>query len=117
MPEQAGVRLGGRGFKVNEGPAVLVHGDKLFISYSRSATDEKLRKGCSGSTGRPIRCSRQTGIKPRSRCSGPAMKTASMARAIIVLPKRRRGEDVLVITRGITEIEGDRCMTPIVIRG
>ena len=29
-----------RGFKVNEGPAVLVHGDKLFISYSASATDE-----------------------------------------------------------------------------
>lgn len=29
-----------RGFLVNEGPAVIVHGDKLFISYSASATDE-----------------------------------------------------------------------------
>lgn len=29
-----------RGFLVNEGPAVVVHGDKLFVSYSASATDE-----------------------------------------------------------------------------
>lgn len=34
-----------RGFKVNEGPAVLVHGDKLFISYSASATDENYCMG------------------------------------------------------------------------
>lgn len=29
-----------RGFWVNEGPAVITHGDKIFISYSASATDE-----------------------------------------------------------------------------
>lgn len=29
-----------RGFKVNEGPAALFHGDRLFVSYSASATDE-----------------------------------------------------------------------------
>ncbi len=29
-----------RGFLVNEGPAVIRHGDKLFVSYSASATDE-----------------------------------------------------------------------------
>ncbi|MFU2082930.1 family 43 glycosylhydrolase [Gallibacterium anatis] len=29
-----------RGFLVNEGPAVLKHNDKLFITYSASATDE-----------------------------------------------------------------------------
>ena len=34
-----------RGFKVNEGPAVLMHGDKLFISYSASATDENYCMG------------------------------------------------------------------------
>ncbi len=34
-----------RGFMVNEGPAVLVHGDKLFISYSASATDENYCMG------------------------------------------------------------------------
>ncbi|SUG52219.1 glycosyl hydrolase [Salmonella enterica subsp. arizonae] len=34
-----------RGFWVNEGPAVLVHGDKLFISYSASATDENYCMG------------------------------------------------------------------------
>ena len=34
-----------RGFWVNEGPAVMVHGDKLFISYSASATDENYCMG------------------------------------------------------------------------
>ncbi|MBT0604609.1 family 43 glycosylhydrolase, partial [Klebsiella quasipneumoniae] len=34
-----------RGFWVNEGPAVLFHGDKLFISYSASATDENYCMG------------------------------------------------------------------------
>lgn len=29
-----------RGFSVNEGPAVLRHGNRLFVSYSASATDE-----------------------------------------------------------------------------
>ncbi len=28
------------GFKVNEGPAVVAHGDHLFLTYSASATDE-----------------------------------------------------------------------------
>lgn len=28
------------GFSVNEGPAVIQHGDKLFVTYSASATDE-----------------------------------------------------------------------------
>jgi GH43 family beta-xylosidase len=34
-----------RGFLVNEGPAVLVHHDKLFVSYSASATDENYCMG------------------------------------------------------------------------
>jgi len=29
-----------RGFKVNEGPAALMHGDRLFVTYSASATDQ-----------------------------------------------------------------------------
>ncbi len=29
-----------RGFRVNEGPAVIMHGNRLFVSYSASATDE-----------------------------------------------------------------------------
>lgn len=29
-----------RGFLVNEGPAVITHGDRLFVTYSASATDE-----------------------------------------------------------------------------
>lgn len=34
-----------RGFLVNEGPAVLRHGERLFISYSASATDENYCMG------------------------------------------------------------------------
>lgn len=34
-----------RGFLVNEGPAVLRHGSRLFVSYSASATDENYCMG------------------------------------------------------------------------
>ena len=34
-----------RGFRVNEGPAVLHHGRKLYLTYSASATDERYAMG------------------------------------------------------------------------
>ena len=34
-----------RGFWVNEGPSVVKHGDRLFITYSASATDENYAMG------------------------------------------------------------------------
>jgi GH43 family beta-xylosidase len=34
-----------RGFRVNEGPAVVKHGGRLFITYSASATDENYAMG------------------------------------------------------------------------
>lgn len=34
-----------RGFLVNEGPSVLAHGERLFISYSASATDQNYAMG------------------------------------------------------------------------
>lgn len=34
-----------RGFMVNEGPAVITHGNRLFVSYSASATDENYCMG------------------------------------------------------------------------
>lgn len=34
-----------RGFLVNEGPAVVTHGNRLFVSYSASATDENYCMG------------------------------------------------------------------------
>ena len=34
-----------RGFRVNEGPAVLRHAGKLFLTYSASATDERYAMG------------------------------------------------------------------------
>jgi GH43 family beta-xylosidase len=69
-----------RGFLVNEGPAVLVHGDKLFISYSASATDENYCMGLLWIDLNADPLQPETGIKRRSRCFVPAMKIASMAR-------------------------------------
>lgn len=34
-----------RGFSVNEGPGILRHGDRIFITYSASATDENYAVG------------------------------------------------------------------------
>ncbi|WP_297819459.1 family 43 glycosylhydrolase [uncultured Lactobacillus sp.] len=34
-----------RGFSVNEGPAVIIHDDKIIITYSASATDENYAMG------------------------------------------------------------------------
>ena len=34
-----------RGFLVNEGPACLIHGGRLFLTYSASATDERYAMG------------------------------------------------------------------------
>ncbi len=93
-----------RGFKVNEGPAVLMHGDKLFISYSASATDENYCMGLLwiDLAGRSAAAQANWHKAPQLRCSAPAMKTASMAQVIIVLPKRRKGKMCWCITRGIT---------------
>lgn len=80
-----------RGFKVNEGPAVLVHGDKLFISYSASATDENYCMGL-------LWIDRQADpLQPANwhKAPQPVFRTSyenrQYGRAIIVLPKRRRG--------------------------
>ena len=34
-----------RGFLVNEGPSCLIHGDRLYLTYSASATDERYAMG------------------------------------------------------------------------
>ena len=34
-----------QGFLVNEGPSCLIHGDRLYLTYSASATDERYTMG------------------------------------------------------------------------
>lgn len=91
-----------RGFKVNEGPAVLMHGDKLFISYSASATDENYCMGL-------LWIDRQADpLQPANwhKAPQPVFRTSYENRqygpVIIVLPKRRKGKMCWCITRGIT---------------
>jgi GH43 family beta-xylosidase len=80
-----------RGFWVNEGPAVLVHGDKLFISYSASATDENY---CMGLLWIDLNADPQNPAnwhKSRARYSPPATKIASTARAQQLYANAGRG--------------------------
>ena len=88
-----------RGFWVNEGPAVLSHGDRLFISYSASATDENY---CMGLLSTPIRRIRQTGTNCRIRYLPPARKIVSMGPGTTALPKRRRATTCWCTTRATT---------------
>jgi GH43 family beta-xylosidase len=105
-----------RGFWVNEGPAVLVHGDKLFISYSASATDENY---CMGLLWIDLNADPQNPAnwhKSRARYSPPAMKIASTARATTALRKRRKGKMCWCITRGTTpKLRATRCTIRIAI--
>ena len=102
-----------RGFWVNEGPAVLVHGDKLFISYSASATDENY---CMGLLWIDLNADPQNPANwhksPRpvfvtsyeNRQFGPGHNS---------LTQTPEGEDVLVYhARNYTEIEGDPLYDP-----
>jgi len=102
-----------RGFLVNEGPAVIRHGDKLFVTYSASATDENY---CIGLLWIDIQAD--------------PLKTANWHKSpqpIFTTSRENRqfgpghnsftqtpeGEDVLVYhARNYTEIEGDPLYDP-----
>jgi hypothetical protein len=78
-----------QGFLVNEGPAVLFHGDRLFISYSASATDENYCMGLLWIDVNADPLVAATGINHRNRYSEPVTRTGNMAPVITALPKPR----------------------------
>lgn len=101
------------GFWVNEGPAVITHGQKIFISYSASATDENYCLGLLWAdidsditdaaqwhkVDRPIFC---TSVKNRQ--FGPGHNSFTLD---------EQGRDLLVYhARNYTEIEGDPLYDP-----
>ncbi|STV58648.1 alpha-L-arabinofuranosidase II [Klebsiella pneumoniae subsp. ozaenae] len=102
-----------RGFKVNEGPAVLMHGDKLFISYSASATDENYCMGL-------LWIDRQADpLQPANwhKAPQPVFRTSYENRQYgpghNSFTQTPEGEDVLVYhARNYTEIEGDPLYDP-----
>ncbi|MCU5771455.1 family 43 glycosylhydrolase [Erwiniaceae bacterium BAC15a-03b] len=101
------------GFSVNEGPAAIRHGNKLFISYSASATDENYCMGllwidAGADPLRPANWSKSA--RPvftthwLHRQYGPGHNSFTTA---------ENGEDVLVYhARNYTEIEGDPLWDP-----
>lgn len=101
------------GFSVNEGPAVITHGQKIFISYSASATDENYCLGLLWADidsditdatqwhklGQPLF---RTSVKNRQ--FGPGHNSFTLD---------EQGQDLLVYhARNYTEIEGDPLYDP-----
>ncbi|PLL42411.1 alpha-N-arabinofuranosidase, partial [Klebsiella michiganensis] len=102
-----------RGFLVNEGPAVLFHGDKLFVSYSASATDENY---CMGLLWIDVNADP---LRPENwhKAPQPVFRTSYENRQYgpghNSFTQTPEGEDVLVYhARNYTKIEGDPLYDP-----
>jgi len=101
-----------RGFLVNEGPAVLFHGDKLFVSYSASATDENYCMGLLWiDVSDPLRPENwHKAPQPVFRTSYENRQYGPGHNSFTQTPE---GEDVQVYhARNYTEIEGDPLYDP-----
>lgn len=102
-----------RGFLVNEGPAVVVHGDKLFVSYSASATDENY---CIGLLWIDLNAD-PTKTENWHKSPQPVFTTSyenqQFGPGHNSFTKTKNGKDVLVYhARNYTEIEGDPLYDP-----
>lgn len=101
------------GFSVNEGPAVIRHGDKLFVSYSASATDENYCMGLLwiDADADPMQATNW------SKSARPVFTTHREHRQYgpghNCFTVDENGEDLLVYhARNYTEIEGDPLWDP-----
>ena len=102
-----------RGFLVNEGPAVIRHGDKLFVTYSASATDENY---CIGLLWIDVKADPQEAANWH-KSPQPVFTTSWENRQFgpghNSFTQTPEGEDVLVYhARNYTEIEGDPLYDP-----
>lgn len=102
-----------RGFLVNEGPAVVVHGERLFVSYSASATDENYCLGLLW-----VDMAADPGKAENWHKSPHPIFTTSHENKQFgpghnSFTKTKEGNDVLVYhARNYTEIEGDPLYDP-----
>lgn len=102
-----------RGFWVNEGPAVITHGNRLFVSYSASATDENY---CIGLLWIDIDADPLNAANWH-KSPQPVFTTSHEHRQFgpghNSFTQTPEGEDVLVYhARNYTEIEGDPLYDP-----
>ncbi|CAI0947445.1 family 43 glycosylhydrolase [Serratia quinivorans] len=101
------------GFSVNEGPAVITHGQRIFISYSASATDENY---CLGLLWADID-SDITDAAQWHKLDQPVFRTSVKNRQFgpghNSFTLDEQGRDILVYhARNYTEIEGDPLYDP-----
>ncbi|WP_145521859.1 family 43 glycosylhydrolase, partial [Yersinia aldovae] len=101
------------GFWVNEGPAVIKHGERIFISYSASATDENY---CIGLLWADINADVMDAAQWH-KLPEPVFRTHYQNRQFgpghNSFTVNEQGEDVLVYhARNYTEIEGDPLYDP-----
>ncbi|CAI1870080.1 MULTISPECIES: glycoside hydrolase family 43 protein [Serratia] len=102
-----------QGFWVNEGPAVIVHGQRIFISYSASATDENY---CIGLLWADI-AGDLTDAAQWHKASQPIFRTCARNRQFgpghNSFTVDQQGRDLLVYhARNYREIEGDPLYDP-----
>lgn len=101
------------GFWVNEGPAVMVHGDKLFISYSASATDENYCMGLLWIDLNADPLNPQNWHKSPRPVFTTSYENRQYGPGHNSFTQTPEGEDVLVYhARNYTEIEGDPLYDP-----
>ncbi|AFJ48309.1 family 43 glycosylhydrolase [Shimwellia blattae] len=102
-----------RGFMVNEGPAVIRHGERLFITYSASATDENYCLGLLwiDQAADPLNPDNwHKSARPVFTTSYPNKQYGPGHNSFTRTPE---GKDVLVYhARNYTEIEGDPLYDP-----
>ncbi len=101
------------GFAVNEGPAVITHGDKIIITYSASATDENYCLGLLWAN------SDSDLLEPTNWHKSPLpvfttqRKNSQFGPGHNCFTHNEQGEDILVYhARNYTEIEGDPLYDP-----
>ncbi|CAG76692.1 putatuve glycosysl hydrolase [Pectobacterium atrosepticum SCRI1043] len=101
------------GFKVNEGPAVIKHGERLFITYSASATDENYCIGLLWANADSDLLNPTSWHKSQQPVFTTSWENRQFGPGHNSFTQTETGEDVLVYhARNYTEIEGDPLYDP-----
>ncbi|ARA75027.1 alpha-N-arabinofuranosidase [Pectobacterium brasiliense] len=101
------------GFKVNEGPAVIKHGERLFITYSASATDENYCIGLLWANADSDLLNPTSWHKSQQPVFTTSRANRQFGPGHNSFTQTETGEDVLVYhARNYTEIEGDPLYDP-----
>lgn len=102
-----------QGFWVNEGPAVITHDDKIFISYSASATDENYCIGLLWADINSDICDPAQWHKSPKPVFTTQADNHQFGPGHNSFTRNEHGQDVLVYhARNYTEIEGDPLYDP-----